>query len=200
MQFFETIINTIQYQTITPSLVLFLLSALLLVAGVATKVWSQAVRLSNLEYKPLNWIEREHPHMPSPTLIITIALCSITLIVAALQTMQGVFPFNDPYQGLNITSLFLLGGAVGILAELQWKGAGEYTAAVLVGSAVSFLAVVVKFSNTQRSFSDQLLLFVLLLPSIALAGYAFSSRRQISHLLTALCAFAFWMFVYLLQR
>ncbi len=200
MEFITNIGTVLQEQTATPALLIFLLSAVFLVAGVAVKTWSQAVQLSFLEYKPLNWIEYTHPHMPSMRRIVTIALCSAVLIIMALQIMQGSFLFTDPYQGLNVTSLFILCAAIGILAELKWKGAGEYTSAALAGTALAFLCLLVLFNETNATVMTRTISLVLLLPTIAFSSYVFGGKKQNKLFVVACGAFVFWIFAYLVQQ
>ncbi len=200
MEFIHTLSSILLYQPSTPSIVIFVLSTLLLLAGLAIKIWSHAFRWSFLDAKDLSWVERVHPHLPSPGLIIAITLCSVTLFATALQTMQGVFPFTDPYQGLNIASFFLLGSALGILGELKWKGAGEYTAAILAGTAVAFLILGISFGTADKTMTEKALMLLFLLPSIVLTGYLFISSKQTKFLLASTAALVFWMVLYSVQR
>src|SRR5437879_3066971 len=98
MAFLEIISTTLRWGTASVSVLLFLVSALLLMAGLAIKIWSR-VRLNFLEHAPLNSIEYTHPHLPSPRSVAVLVICCITLLLVALQTIQGAFPFQDPYQG-----------------------------------------------------------------------------------------------------
>lgn len=180
------------------SILLFLFSGLLLAAGVAAKARSHAFRLAFLEHMPLNKIEYTHPHIPSARAIVTIAFCSAALLFAGLQTIQGVFPFDDPYQGLNLASFFLIATSVGILAELKWKGSKEYISAFLIGTSLAFLTLVIEFGST-RSFAYSFFPFVLLLPTVLLVGYAFAGKNRRGAIMTLVLSFGFWMFMYLIQ-
>ena len=200
MDFIRIITAVLLYQQSSLSIPLFLLSALLLIAGVALLVRSHAYRLSFLEHKPLNWIEKTHPHLPSARIIVTIALCSATILLAGLQTVQNTFPFNDPYQGLNLASLFLLGGAIGVLGELKWKGAGEYACAILAGTAMAFLLLILQFNPLQQTVVAKVAPLALLIPSVLLVGHTISHKHQRSILLTVLLSFAFWILIYITQQ
>lgn len=199
MQFLQNLIATTVYDTPPFSLVLFILSVVLLGMGIALMVHMRAMRLSFLENKPLNWIEVRHPHLPSPRVIVTIALCSTTLLLVGLQTMQNIFPFNDPYQGLNLTSFFFLGTAIGILGELKWKGARDYAFAVLVGTAMAFLLLVMQLSIPPRPLTEKIFLLALLFPSILLIGQTVDMRHRRDVLLTVLLTFSLWVLIYLVQ-
>jgi hypothetical protein len=199
MEFFRNITDVVLYETSSFSIPLFLLSLLLLIGGVALKAHFHAVRLSFLEHSPLNWIERTHPHLPSPRVIVTIALCSATLLLAGLQTIQNVFPFNDPYQGLNLASLFILGGALGVLAELKWKGAREYASAILAGTALAFLLMILQFSAPDKPLAEKVGLLFLLIPPVLLLGYTLSQKHQRSMLLTIMISFSFWILISIVQ-
>ena len=199
MDFLNLATATLLYGTGSISIPLFLVSVLLLFVGIALQVRSQAIRLSFLEDRPLNWIEKKHPHLPSSRIITTIALCSVTLLLAGLQTMSRTFPFNDPYQGLNLASLFLLGAACGILAEMKWKDAGEYACAVLVGTAMAFILLILRFSLTTDLLTKTIVPFVLLVPSVLLAGQTVAREHRRATLLTVLLTFAFWILIYIGQ-
>lgn len=199
MEFFTTMTAVLRYESGSVSVPLFLLSAFLLIAGVISVVHSRVFRLSFLEHKPLNWIEKTHPHLPSARIIVTIALCSVTILLAGLETVQNTFPFNDPYQGLNLASFFLLGGAIGVLAEMKWKGAGDYACAVLAGTALAFLLLILQFNPTQQTVAAKVLPLALLIPSVLLVGHTISHRHQRSMLLTILLSFSFWVLIYLAQ-
>ncbi len=181
------------------SVLLFVVSALFLIVGVAIKT-KDRVRLRYLEHVPLNHIEFTHPHLPSARVIAAILLCTLTLLLAGLQTVQGIFPFDDPYRGLNLISFFLIAGAVGILAELHWKGGKEYVSAALVGTALAFLLLIMHVSGMVKPFGEKLFLLVLLLPSMLLVGYIFSRQHRIGTVLTLLFSFLFWMTIALVAR
>lgn len=199
MEFFTTMTGVLYYQQPTLPVLLFVFSVFLLVVGVAVQSWDRTVRLGFLEHKPLNWIENTHPHLPSSRIIITIALCTVTLLLAGLQTMKGTFPFNDPYHGLNLASLFLIAGSMGIVAELKWKGAGDYACAFLTGTSLAFLLLILQFSAATTSLGAKAIPIALLLPSVLLAGRSINRDNRRGVLLTVLFAFSFWIFIYISQ-
>lgn len=199
MDFFSLAIATLLYGTGSLSIPLFFVSVILLFTGLALMVRSRAVHLTFLEHKPLNWIEYTHPHLPSPRIITTIALCSITMLMAALQTMTRSFPFDDPYQGLNLVSMFLLGGAIGILAELRWKNASEYVCAVLVGSALAFMLLILRFNYAGDFLTRIVVPLALLVPSVLLAGQTIARGQDKKVILTLILSFSFWILVYVGQ-
>jgi hypothetical protein len=199
MNFFNLTTATLLYGSDSLSISLFFVSAFLLLAGIVLQVRSRVTRLTAIEYKPLNWIELSHPHLPSARIITTIAICTATLLLVGLQTMNRTFPFNDPYQGLNLVSLFLLGGAVGIMAELRWKHAGEYACAVLVGTALAFILLILRFNYSGDFLTRIIVPFVLLVPSVLLAGQTVARDHRRPVLLTVLLAFSFWILIYIGQ-
>ena len=161
MQFLQTMTDVLLYGSYSFSIPLFLISTLLLVAGIIALVHSR-IRITFLENKPLSWIEKTHPYMPSLRMVITIALCSSTLMLVGFQTMQNTFPFNDAYQGLNLATFFLLGGSLGILGELRWRGAGAYACAVLAGTALAFLLMILQQKSSTDALSSKMSLLALI--------------------------------------
>jgi hypothetical protein len=198
MAFFSLVFETLRTGTASASIPLFLASALLLLVGVAVHARSR-VRLHHLEDAPLSKIEFTHPHLPSARAVGTVVLCGTTLLLAGLQTVEGVFPFNDPYQGLNLVSLFLIATAVGVLAELEWAGATSYTSAALVGTALAFLVLTVHFARAAGSVTTSVVTIALLMLCLLLAGWSLAAERRDAVLLTLFLTFAFWILVGLLQ-
>lgn len=200
MDFLQILTATSFFESGSFSIPLFFFSTVLLIAGVWLEVRSRAVRLSAIENRPLNWIEATHPHLPSLRFVVVIALCSVTLLLVSLQTLEETFPFNDPYHGLNLASLFILGSAIGILCEMKWKGAKEYTSALLSGTALAFLLIIIHYNIALESSVQQILLGALLLPSLFLIGSTHVQKKNHTGPLVALIVtFGFWMTVYLLQ-
>ncbi len=198
MEFFRTLAFSFIAGTPAFSVLLFLLSASLLVAGVLLQARAR-IRLAHLEHTPLDRIERTHPHLPSPRAVAVIVFCGATLLLAGLEIIRGIFPFDDPYQGLNLLSFFLIGASLGVLAELRWKGAGVYAAAALAGTAAAFLCLIDWGALTQRPFPESVAMLGLLLPSLLLLGTVFSYKTPRGALLTAILAFAFWLLLSVLQ-
>ena len=199
MEFLHILSTVLMNGTGSFSIMLFCVSALLLIIGVAIQVRSTAVNLTFLDLKPLNWVELTHPYIPSSRTIAVITVCGITLMLAALQTIHNSFPFNDPYQGVNLASFFILGTAIGVLSELKWKGTKEYASAVLAGSALAFLTLMILFHDIASTPMDRLFQLILLLPSIVLVGHMHVSLKQKGLLLTLICAYIFWILVFVLR-
>lgn len=198
MDFFQTVTAMLVYRPGSLSALLFVFSAVLLLLGVAIQTRASAFQLRFLDDKRLNWIEKTHPHIPSIRVVLTIALCSVTLLVAGLQTIQGVPPFNDPWQGLNLASLFLLAGSLGILGELQWKGAGQYACAILTGTALAFLFLILLSGSASGALSITFALAALLIASMFLSGRTL--RRQRGTILALMLSTSFWLFIFFLFR
>jgi peptidoglycan/LPS O-acetylase OafA/YrhL len=199
MDFIQITSGILLYETPSFSVVIFALSALLLIIGVTIMIRQHAFRISFLENKPLNWIEKTHPYIPSPRIIVTSALCIVALMMVGLQTMNNTFPFNDPYQGLNLASFFLLGGAIGTLAQLKWKHATEYMCAILGGTALAFILLIVRFSNTEDSIVKSIMLYALLVPTVLLTTIMIGKQHRRAILLTMVLSFAFWILIYMGQ-
>lgn len=199
MEFLRTLVGVLVYEPGTVAAPLFLCSVLALVTGIALRVRSKMLRLSDLLHIPLSSIERNHPHLPSPSIILVIAACCFTLLLAGLKTLQGSFPFNDPYDGLYLASLFLFLATIGILAELEWKGARRYTSGVLSGTALAFLFVILRYGVGGESALQKAALIVLLLPSLAFVAHQLPKGGRMSSAVTAAVAFAFWLALYFLQ-
>lgn len=198
MNFFDILAISFLEGPLTLSLLIFVVSTILLSIGMTSMVWMKAVDVKHIEKKPLKWIEYTHPHIPSYRIIVAIILSSITLTAVALQTVQGIFPFTDPYQGLNIVSLFILGTALGILGELQWKGAGEFAAAFLLGTAVAFLFfVIVGPGGPEDVFTLQSRLLTLSFGGLFLGGYAIAGKERTPLVFTSIFAFVLWVSIYM---
>lgn len=198
MNFFQLLFVSVLEGQASLSLLLFLCSTLLLAVGVLMKA-RHSVRLTSLEYMPLRSIEYTHPHMPSAQSLLVIALCSATLLMAALQTVQGTYPFVDPFHGLNIASLFIIAASVAILAELQWKGAREFIGAALAGTAFAFLVMMIGLGAPAQSSAHNLMVLALLFPSLLLAGYVCARERRKAALLTGLLTFFAWILLFLIK-
>ena len=204
MAFLSTVYENLLYGTFTPSLQLFLFSLVLLIVGVAAKVWSDGVNLGSIEHKPLSWIESTHPHLPSAQTVLMINICAVALLAVGLQTMQGVFPFNDPYQGLNLITLFVLVTAVGTLAGLKWSGAKIYAYAFILGTSIAFLTLSLLYSIPGMPGLEQGMLLSCTLLAGGVATWMIvrkaSSREQnrIATWITALVCL-FWILTYMFQ-
>jgi hypothetical protein len=200
MEFLQIITGMLLSGTYALSLMVFLVSALLLGAGLALQVRSDAHHLRFLERKPLSWIERAHPHLPSLRVLVTVNLCGLTLLAVGLQTFRGIFPFNDPYQGLNLASLFLLASAIGTLGELRWKGTKAWAFAFILGTSVAFLTLTFLIATPPAPLPERLLLGGCTVVATVLAwgtlGKGTAGRRT---MIVAAAVFAFWFLIYTLQ-
>jgi hypothetical protein len=198
VEFLQLLIASLQYGTATASVFVFVCSAVLLAAGIAGKTRSR-VRLSFLDDTPLSRIEFTHPHLPSARAVMTVTLCALALLLVGLRTMRGTVFFDDPYEGMNLASLFLVGGSVAILAELRWKQAASYVSGLLTGTALAFLPLSVWRGGWSGVFSDAVLFFGLLPLALLLAVFTFLHERSKGGLLTAIATVAFWILVSLVR-
>ncbi len=199
MEFLQNIVAVLRFEPASFSIPFFVFSVCMLVLGLTLKTYSHAFKLKFLEHTPLNKIEKNHPHLPSPRTITVIVLCCATLLMAALQSVQGNFPFTDPYQGLNLASLFIILAAIGIMAELKWRGTREYASAFLAGTALAFLVLIIQSRTPVESGGHKLLTIALLVPSLLVVGYTLSKEHRRGALFTLLLAFAFWVLIFFLQ-
>jgi len=200
MAFLENIVDFLRFGPSPISLILFLVSTILVFVGVGMQVWQKAVNLGTLEDKPLSWIEKTHPHVPSAKTVLTLNICAFSLLAVGLQSFQGVFPFNDPYQGLNLFTLFVLAAALGTLGELKWKGTKTYAYAFILGTAVGFLAVTALFSFPYKTPVERLLLTGLAFVAGSVSWHMLGSMKdRLKSGTLALVVCVFWILVYTLQ-
>jgi hypothetical protein len=185
------------YLSTSLSVQIFAVSGALLTLGIAMKVWSQAVHLRGLESTPLNKIEAFHPHIPSSKAITGIFLCTVVLFAVAIQTIAGLPPFNGPNEWLYLAALFIGIGTLGILSELQWKGAKDAAFAFTIGTALAFVFIMFRFSLLHRNPGSAVLVLALLLASTGLAWFTLYREWNDKVRALALCAFVFWIFIYL---
>ncbi len=197
MPFIQTVGAMLASGTFTFTLILFLVSLLLLVVGMTSKVWTDVLNLRSLESRPLNWIEHTHPHVPSARIVLTLNICVVTLLAVGLQTLRGTFPFNDPYQGLNLVTLFVLAAAMGTLAEIRWKGTSRYAYAFVLGTAIAFLSLTFLSALPSTTLLEKLLLGTLTLAAAAIAWRTQEREENatVSMRLT-IGVFLFWIVIY----
>lgn len=202
MDFINLLWLILVYESPPLSIILFFLSSFLLIAGIMYKAWMDAFKLKGIDHRPLNWIEQTHPHLPSPRVILTIVLCCFMLLVVGLQILHGVFPFDDPYQGINLTSLFLLCAAVGTIAELKWKKARGYMLSFLEGTAASFfLRLLLLLTLPGGSMKERGITFFLILlvaASIMMIESTLKRSRKRGLILMLTFSFVFWVFIWLI--
>lgn len=200
MAFLETMNALFHYGAFNPSLFLFVGSTVLLIVSIAIKVWSDAVNLAGLQNRSLTWIERTHPHLPSLQAVVVLNFCTFALLAVALQTMLGVFPFNDPYSGINLVTLFVLSAAVGTLAELRCKGAQAYAYAFILGTSIAFVLLAVFFTTPPIGMAEKGIVSVLaFFAAIAAWRILGKGGNNIKTALAAIAVFLFWVLIYVLQ-
>lgn len=135
----------------------FLLSAIALLCGLGMEVWLKAVRFSHFNHINLHDVEFEHPHLPSVKVIATSLFCSVALLAVGLISLRTVLPFDGPYESIQLIAIFLVFGALGIVAELRWKGANQIFFAGIAGTSASFLLLVITVGiEEQTLFSSSL--------------------------------------------
>jgi hypothetical protein len=197
MAFLRTIADILAYGHGSVSVPLFLLSVLLLATGLALQAWADTLKFRFLERRPLSWIEQTHPYLPSLRVILAFDVCILVLLGIGLQTMPGVFPFNDPYQGLNLVSLFLLAAALGTIGELRWRGADVYASAFILGTALAFLARTILAAAHPLPMIERVILACCALAVALLAARRLTpARRGMRALFVAGLVFFFWIFVF----
>ena len=179
------------------SLQIFTFSAGVLIGGVLMKVWTEGRNLSFLNYESLSEIEFMHPHLPSLEVIIDIFLCSITLLIVALQTVTNIPPFNRPYEWIYLAAIFIISGSVGILMELRKEGAKDYAFAFMIGTAIAYLFLVFKYTIPTGSLSHMSTLLMLLSFCIVLAWRMLFRNWTQQARVVALLTFVSWITIYL---
>ncbi|MSR87503.1 hypothetical protein EXS70_05050 [Candidatus Peribacteria bacterium] len=200
MGFLNVLYSILFYDTVVLSVPLFFISLVMLTLGMTIKVWAEALNLGKLEHRPLDWIERTHPHIPSMRTVITVNLSVITLCAVGLQSLRNVPPFNDPFQGLNLLTLFVLAGSLGTLGELQWRKAKTLAYAFILGTGFAFLCLALFITPTPMPVSSRVLLGFAAVATAVIAG---DTLRKDSNRMMAVCmtivVFAFWIVTYLIQ-
>lgn len=200
MDFFQTVIGTLLYAQDTVPLPLFIVSAILLLIGISIIVWSHAFQLRFIEKKPLVWLERTHPHLPSAAVMITMDFCGLLLLLMGLQGLQALHPFNDPYHGLYLVSLFLLAMGLGTLGEMRWKRTRTYACVFVLGTAAAFLVLSIltlpASAFAQRAISSTCAIAAGLLAWFMLRG---DGEHVLKTSGMASCIFVAWILAYTLH-
>jgi len=192
--FFQDFAAILPYLQLSPPLQLYLGSVLLLLIGLVYEVRARCVRLDFLDDVSLQAVERTHPYLPRLPVIITIFFCSTALLVVALQTLTGLAPFDKPDEWIALGAFFIVTGALGMLAETQWRGAGQDACACIIGTAFAFLVLVLRLNlEIPEQRWTGVFLSVLLLCSITLAWRLLARAWTIRVRLIALACFLFWL-------
>ena len=178
------------------SLQVFVCSAVILIFGLAILSWSHGLHLKLLEPISLKEIELNHPHIPSIKVIVVIFLCSIALLIVSLQAIADAPPFNGPYESLYLASIFVLGGAIGILAELLWKGAKQYAFAFISGTAIAFVLLIVRFAFTGGELVIAIPICLILIGCLLLAWRVLFTAWERSVQILAVLTVIFWILLY----
>ncbi len=161
--------------------------------------WKHAMQLSFFDSIPLNEIESKHPHIPSIRAIVSIFLCSITLFITSLGTIGEISIFSGPYETLYLAALFVLSAAIGILAEIRWKGISEYNSAFIIGTALAFICMVF-ISVIENSWIISATFFVLLVGSTLLAWRVLYSSWHEKEQTFFIITFIMWFILYYIGR
>lgn len=111
-----------QYIGLSAVLKLYLISIAVLAAGLLYEVWTRSIKLKFVESMALSSVERTHPQLPSLTVVASIFLCSVSLLIVALQTITGLVPFDQPTMWITLGAFFIVMNAVGLLAETRVRG------------------------------------------------------------------------------
>lgn len=174
---------------------MFFMSALLLLIGLLVDSWRNGLHLEFLNQVHLNVIERDHTHLPSPKIIMTIMLLGGVLLAVAFYLFDNIYIRFASDTWLIPATFFINVCALGILAELKWKGARDYAFGFTVCTAMVFMLAVIL---EHRSFSGLSIASVLLVLTLCI----FASQRILFHAWThkvRLLAFvtsSLWMIVF----
>lgn len=200
MDFLQHLSDIVFYDTAVVSVPLFFISFILLIIGVGIKVWRETMHLTRLERKPLDWIERTHPHIPSLRTVITINLCVLSLCAVGLQSLHNAPPFNDPYEGLNLLTLFILAAALGTLGELHWKKSQTIAYGFILGTGFAYLSLALLVSTSPMPMFSRMLLGIASLLTAVITGFTLrkDTHRWIA-MSIALSVFVFWFLIYYIQ-
>jgi hypothetical protein len=186
MEFAQSLLN--------PSFIFFI-SATLLIAGLAIDSWRNGYRLSFLDHVRLNVIEREHMHLPSPKVLVTIVVLTTILCAISYYLFNSMYVRFASDTWLVPATFFINVCAFGILAELKWKGARDYAFAFTVCTATTFMLATMM---SYKHFSSIEIAMILLVSSLCIVA----AQRLLFHAWThkvRLLAFVtstLWMFLF----
>jgi len=179
------------------ALQVFVFSTIMLLVGISILVWSRAIKLSPLESISLKEIELSQPHIPSLRAIITIFICFIALPIVAMNSVRGVPPLDGPYEFLYLAAFFVLCAAGGVLAELHWKGSKEYFFACIIGTALAYIFLVLKYTIPLNKPLLSTILLLILVGCVILAKWESTRFWKVKVCAFALVTFIFWVSLYL---
>ncbi|MBU0766489.1 hypothetical protein KKF55_01735 [Patescibacteria group bacterium] len=188
--FWANLISSLAFQV-------FVFSTVVLLVGISILVWSRAVKLSPLEPISLKEIERSQPHIPSLRAIITIFICFIALLVVAMNAIRGVPPLDGPYEFLYLAAFFVLCAAGGVLSELYYEGSKEYFFASIIGTALAYIFLVLKYTIPLNKPMLSIILLMILIGCAILAKWESTKFWKVKVCALSLIIFIFWVVLYL---
>jgi hypothetical protein len=150
---------------------LYIISMLFLLLVLCYEVWNRSVRLSLLNHVSLKTVESTHPHLPSVRIIVATCICSLALLIIALQSCTGLTPFADPTKWMMIVALFVISGSIGLMAETKRHGASDAIYSCILGTAEAFFLFVLGsvFGDPLASTLLCTLMMIVLLLCVGLA-------------------------------
>lgn len=177
---------------------LFAISAVLLVIGLITDIWNNAIHLTFLNAESLQTVERKHPYLPSISVIGGIAICSALLFLVSLKIIGGIYSIAGTDIWIFPAVFFLILCAFGILAELKWKGARDTALGTALGTAFAFLIFEFVTSDT-TALSTILSLTALMLCALAAYKLFFKSWSRTAHIVGAIVCVAWIKILFMMM-
>ena len=175
------------------ALQLIVASGLLLIGAVAVKIWIRLAELRESDGKNA----KSHASLDLLKVILATFLASATLLVICLQTLKGLPPFDGPYQFMYLIILFILTTVLSILAEIRWEHGREYPAAFMLGTAIAFLFLAMKFNIPSNTPVHSVALLTLLLLSGYLTKRMFFPHWADKAKVLCIVTFLGWVLLYL---
>ena len=137
------------YLKISLPLQIVTISTLLLFLGVGIQVWTSIIKDGK---KGAFNLENQGIAVPKTqrlkTMLMTF-ICSVALLIAALQSVQGLPPFDGPMNFIYLIAIFALTGGIGVLVQVRSPNHADYPFAILIATALAFM-----FASAGANFAD----------------------------------------------
>ncbi len=173
-----------------------LISTAMLFTGVGMKVW-QELKKNNANALSVQTITGQRPNAELIRSMLMVFVCSVSLLVAALQGLSGIPPFTGPMSFMYLLGLFIIVAGVGVLLELKSQEQGQYPFAFLIASALAFLFLCFKFNLRDGSAMQTVGLLAVLGANGFLAARVFFPQWHAKAKVTFIVTFIAWLAVYM---
>jgi hypothetical protein len=150
----------------------FAISALIMLFGVCMQVL-KVVQQAHKANAVAGNIPARKAYRPSKRDLMLTFFALIAMTMTGVQALIGKPPFTGPYDAMYIIAVFLIGGSMGILAELKWENGKEYPFAFLVGTAMALMLLSVRYNVGVGSLATPIGYGIILLLCLYLAKRIF---------------------------